>query len=193
MDAVSANDYLIAIKTHLRLLAIEGKESQDVLLNYSRSVSDVLIYNANFIIEDMSATLSTNINMQQLVDPFDVLVLVLEPTVAATRATRQFIEKIKAYNQENEQETRIILLLNSHRPKEAFSLTHMEVENHLEQSLDVMLNYDSRCSSLLLQGQRLHKVKTIAADAFNDLAQLVHGKSLQNHASVMTKLRSLFR
>lgn len=193
MDAVSANDYLIDITKHLRLLAVEGKDSQDTLLSYSRSVSAILLYNANFIIEDFSAAISTNVDIEQLVEPFDILVLVLEPTVASVRAARQFMDQIKSYNLEHQQETRILLFLNYHRPKEAFSLTQAEVETHLEQNIDVSLNFDNRCSSLLLQGQRLHKVKTIASAAFNDLALLVHGKTLMQAPSVLNKLKGLFR
>ncbi|EAS43283.1 chromosome partitioning protein ParA [Photobacterium profundum] len=193
MDEATASDYLIKVTDHLRLLAIEGNEPTSTLQSYTDSINDLLMRQANFIIEDFSGSVDFSLNLHQLVERHDVMIIVVEPTVSSVRSARFRIEQIEEISLTHSLDIRVLTFMNVHRPDVAFSLTREEVSTYLGRVVDVTLQYDKRFASLLLDGKRLHKLEKSAAGPFNDMALLLHGKTLCNHRSSMAKLRGLFK
>ena len=190
-DEDSAADYLLPVNKKLRILALQGDNSVADLLGYSHNIIDVLHRQANFIIEDYSASVSFQLDIPLLVKRVDMVVLVVEPTVSSVRNTRKIIESITLQQQLGQRELRLFVMLNAHRPDNYFPLTPKEVAVHLEHPIDVVLPYSRHAATMLLEGKRLYMHNSVLSSAFSDISQLLHGKLLDSNNSSKLSLKHL--
>lgn len=177
-DEDSAADYLLVVNKKLRILALQGESSVTDLLGYTHNIVDVLHRQANFIIEDYSASVDFKLDIPLLTKRVDMVILVVEPTVASVRNARKIIESIILQQQLGQKELRLFVMINSHRPDNYFPMTSKEVAVHLEHSVDAVLPYSRHAATMLLQGKRLYKNNGMLSNAFDDISQLLHGKEL---------------
>ncbi len=182
-DEDSAADYLLPVNKKLRILALQGENSVADLLGYTHNIIDVLHRQANFIIEDYSASVAFKLDIPLLVKRVDMVVLVVEPTVASVRSARQTIDSITLQQQLGQRELRLFVMINVHRPDNYFPLTAKEVAVHLEQPCDVVLPYSRHAASMLLEGKRLYKHNSLLSNAFSDISQLLQGKLLDSNSN----------
>ncbi|PSW07394.1 AAA family ATPase [Photobacterium lipolyticum] len=189
MDEESAAGYLQPISNNLRMLALSGNVPVTDLLGYSHSIVDLLHRQANFIIEDYSGSADFKLDIPLLVKRSNVIVLVIEPTVASVRNARQLMESICQYRQLEQKELRLFLFVNVHRPDAYFPLKPKEIEEHLEKPIDVVLPYNRNFAAMLLQGQRLHKQNANLAGPFHDISLLLNGKLLDSKGRKLSLTR----
>lgn len=185
-DEDSAADYLLPVDKKLRILALQGDSSVTDLLGYSHNIIDVLHRQANFIIEDYSASVDFKLDISLLTKRVDMVVLVVEPTVASVRSARKIIESITLQQQSGQRELRLFVMINSHRPDNYFPMTRKEVATHLDHAVDAELPYSRNAASILLQGKRLYKNNGALSNAFNDISQLLQGKELSRSNQKLT-------
>ncbi len=179
-DEDSAADYLLPVNQNLRILALQGESSVTDLLGYSHNIIDVLNREANFIIEDYSASVDFTLDIPLLVKRVDMVVLVVEPTVSSVRNAKKMIDSITIQQQLGMKELRLFIMINTHRSEHYFPLTPKEISDHLEYPIDVVLPYSRHAAAMLLQGKRLYKHNAMLSNAFTDISQLLNGKLLGN-------------
>lgn len=80
LDTEGALGYLTKIRKSLRLLALQGDTKQDEIFNYNQTLCDLMSRNTNFIIEDFSGSIDFRVDPQLLVETYDVVVVVFEPS-----------------------------------------------------------------------------------------------------------------
>ncbi|MCW1890318.1 hypothetical protein OK016_17875 [Vibrio chagasii] len=68
--------------------------SQNDVLNYNQTCSELLARNTNFIIEDFSGAVDFKAEPQLLVENFDVVVLVFDASKISVRSAKRLFEKI---------------------------------------------------------------------------------------------------
>lgn len=180
MDEESAAGYLQPVSNNLRTLALGGHLPVTDLLGYSHNIIDLLQRQANFIIEDYSSSIDFKLDIPLLVKRNDIIMLVLDPTVASVRNTRLLMESIYQYRQLEQKDLRLFIFVNFHRPEASFPLKLKEIEEHLECKTDVALPYNPKIASILLQGQRLHKQNASLARPFRNITRLMNGKLLDD-------------
>ncbi|MCW8327418.1 chromosome partitioning protein ParA [Photobacterium sp. SDRW27] len=193
MDEESAAGYLQPISNKLRMLSLAGNLPVTDLLGYSHNIIDLLHRQANFIIEDYSGSTDFKVDIPLVVKRNDIVMLVLDPTVASVRNTRRLMESIHQYRQLEQKELRLFIFVNFHRPEVSFPLKLKEIEEHLECQADVVLPYNAKIASILLQGQRLHKQNASLARPFRNISRLMNGKLLDDNPRKLSLARLLGR
>ncbi len=131
MDEEGALSYLHPVRKNLRLLALDSDMSQENILTYSQTLCDLLSRNTNFIIEDFSGSVNFKLEPQMLVDNFDVVVVVVDPSVAAMRSAKRLHERIRNIQLTLSKKTRVITLVNYHRPTTSFVIEKGEINRYL--------------------------------------------------------------
>lgn len=192
MDETSANDYLIKVSDKLKILALEGNESIDKLVSYTNSIADLLIRNANFIIDDYSLSVDFTLDIEAIAAKNNIIVLVIEPTISSIRIAQtylQFIDNLRISVQKNR---RILLFLNIHRPAAAFPLSQTEIETYLDHSIDVVLPYNKMLATELLDGKRIYKQEDASSGAITTLALKIKGKNNPVKNTPFTKIKAFF-
>ena len=185
-DEDSAADYLLPVDNRLRILALQGNNSVIDLLGYSHNIIDVLHRQANFIIEDYSASVDFKLDIPLLTKRVDMVVLVVDRTVAAVRSARKIIESITLLQESEQRELRLFVMINSHRPDDCFPMTRKEVATHLEHAVDAELSYSNNVAGMLLQGKRLHRNKGELFNAFDDISCLLQGREIRRSNQKLT-------
>ena len=185
-DEDSATDYLLPVDAKLRILALQGENTAADLLGHTHNIIDVLHRQVNFIVEDYSASIAFKLDIPLLVKRVDMVVIVVEPTVASVRNAQKMIDSITLQQQLGQRDLRLFVMLNIHRPDNYFPLTAKEVATHLEQPCHVVLPYNRNAATLLLQGKRLYKHQGPLSNAFADMSQLLHGKLLDSDSNKLS-------
>ncbi|TOO97143.1 chromosome partitioning protein ParA, partial [Vibrio parahaemolyticus] len=157
MDAEGALSYLFNARKNLRLLTINGDMSQTDILNYSQTLCDLLARNTNLIIEDFSGGVDFKVEPQLLVENFDVVVLVLDASVSSVRSAKRLFEKISNLQLTLSSRTRVITLVNYHRPENAYVLQRPDLIKYLGADVDLEVGYCKSLSHIIIDGKRGHK------------------------------------
>ncbi|EDP59394.1 hypothetical protein [Vibrio sp. AND4] len=176
MDEDGALSYLIHARKNLRVLAIGGEINQSDLLNYNQTLCDLLARNTNFIIEDFSGGVDFKVEPQLLVDNFDVVVLVLDASVSATRNAKRLFEKIVNLQLTLSSRTRVITVVNYHRPENAYVLQKPDLPKYLGASIDLEIDYCKALSHIIIDGKRAHKHDRNISRSMEQLVKLINGQ-----------------
>ncbi|WP_428447078.1 AAA family ATPase [Photobacterium nomapromontoriensis] len=192
LDDESAMLFLTDVKANLRILALEGDVSDSEILSLSQALCKRLSRNTNFIIEDYSGSTCFRIDPQLLVDRNDVVIIVIEPSVASVRNARNLIEKINNLHMSEGQMVRTISVLNCHRPSNAFALTRKEVELYLEAPIDIDVAFNKQLSRIIIEGKRAYQQDKAMETVFDSLARLINGKANESKSS-LNWLKKVFK
>ncbi|PSW18342.1 chromosome partitioning protein ParA [Photobacterium sanctipauli] len=192
MDEQSAADYLIRINKKCRLLSVTGEEPPHTLFDYTRTISDLLIRQTNFIIDDFSGSVRFPLNIKQLAEDHDICILIVEPSVTSARNTKKIIEQLQNYQSLNMRESRIITILNAHRPEPSFAMNQAEIEAYLGRAIDVVMPFDKNTAHHLLSGKRLHKLEN-SNGPLTTLIRLIKGQAVERKAPIMSKIQTWFK
>lgn len=188
LNESNANDYLTKISPNLKALALEGNESIDKLEEYTNTIADLLLRSANFIIDDFSASLDSPLLLDNVIAKSDIIVLMIEPTIASIRTAQAHLEYLSAYAHTH----RVVVLLNIHRPLAAFALTQAEIETYLDRPVDVVVPFNKHLATALLDGKRMFEREN-ATGAITTLAMTIKGQKSKATTSVWHKLKAVFQ
>lgn len=193
LDDESAVGFLTQVKQNLRLLALEGGETEHQLLAFSQTICQLLTRNTNFIIEDYSASIGFRVDPLKLIEHNDVVIVVVEPSVSSVRNARRLIDRINTLQVSDQQKLRVITVLNTHRPDSTFALKKSEVEGYLSVPVDVELGYCKSLARILLEGKRAHKHDKPMQQAFDSLSRLINGQVREKRRPLKQLLRQVKR
>ncbi len=176
MDEEGALSYLFNARKNLRLLAIDGDMSQSDILNYNQTLCDLLARNTNFIIEDFSGGVDFKVEPQLLVENFDVVVLVLDASVSSVRSAKRLFEKISNLQLTLSSRTRVITLVNYHRPENAYVLQRPDLTKYLGADVDLEVGYCKSLSHIIIDGKRVPKHDRHINRSMELLVKLINGQ-----------------
>lgn len=188
MDEEGALTYLHNSRKNLRLLSISGDLKQEELFNYNQTLCDLLARNTNFIVEDLSGSVDFKVEPRMLADVFDVVVLVLDPSVSAVRNAKRIYEGIQNLQLNSSKKIRVITVVNYHRPSAAFVLKKNDVVKYLSAPVDLEIGFCKHLSHIIIDGKRVHKHDRQMNRAFDRLAKLISGQQLGS-----TRFNKLFK
>ncbi|WP_339387728.1 chromosome partitioning protein ParA [Vibrio caribbeanicus] len=176
MDVDGALNYLSEVRKNLRLLALGGDLSEVDTLNYSQALCHLLSRNANFIIEDFSGGIDFKIEPQLLVENFDVVVLVMDASVSSVRSAKRLMDKIANLQLTLSSRTRVITLVNYHRPENSYAMKRADIIKYLEKDIDLEVDYCKPLSNIIIDGKRAHKHDRNINRSISLLSKLINGQ-----------------
>ncbi|EGQ7765743.1 chromosome partitioning protein ParA [Vibrio parahaemolyticus] len=179
MDAEGALSYLFNARKNLRLLTIDGDMSQTDILNYSQTLCDLLARNTNLIIEDFSGGVDFKVEPQLLVENFDVVVLVLDASVSSVRSAKRLFEKISNLQLTLSSRTRVITLVNYHRPENAYVLQRPDLIKYLGADVDLEVGYCKSLAHIIIDGKRGHNHDRHINRSMELLVKLINGQPVE--------------
>ncbi|MGF1747826.1 MULTISPECIES: AAA family ATPase [Vibrio] len=176
LDLDGAMNYLHPVARDLRLLSLQGEASQADLLNYNQALCDLLTRNTNFIVEDFSGSVDFQVDCKLLIENYDVVTLVIEPSVAAVRKAKSLISNLDSIRDATRKRTRIIIAVNHHRPDKSFVIERNELEKYLGSSVDLDFDYCKNLPHLHVDGKRAYKHDKHINHSIEQLVRLVNGQ-----------------
>lgn len=187
LDEASAQSLVTKQSTMLSILALSSDELNDQeLKDYTRAVAKEVAGDANFIIEDLSASAGFTPDPKVLVTLCDSIVLVIEPSVSSLRDAAKIRSEIAKEN--NNSALRIITVLNYRIPPRLSTVTEKEVEKFLGQPIDIILPYEPKIDSLLLEGKRIYGTKSKMSQGVRKLTSLLLGEEVKKKKSLPISL-----
>lgn len=185
LDETFAQSLVYRQNSLLSLLSLSSEHLDSAeLLDYTNVIVDFLAVDANFVIEDCSASVGFSIASDNFISQCDSIVLVIEPSVSSLRDAARMKESIQKLNQNSS--LRIILVLNHTMPKKAATVTREDVETFLKQKIDIEIPFCEQLPASILDNKRIAKTSLKAAKPLQELTSIILGENT-------TKLkRSLF-
>ena len=188
LDLEGAMNYLHPVSRDLRLLSLQGDALEADLLAYNQALCELLSRNTNFIVEDFSGSVDFQVDCKMLIDHYDVVAIVVEPSVAAVRKAKALISSLDAFRESTHKRTRIITVVNHHRPDKSFVIERDEIEKYLGSSVDLDFDYCKNLPHLHVDGKRAYKHDRHVSQAINKLVHLVNGRSANKSKGLLQRL-----
>ena len=175
LDHVGAQSQLTQINKMISYLGFEvNSGSGDDLREYTNNVLEPLRQDANFILEDYSASVKFYPQPEWLCPLMDCVVVVVQPTLTSLHEAKNFIDHFKRENNQITNPARMILVLNHTRPKD--DVDRETLEQFLQCKVDIEVPYIKECEQFLTSGQRLIDSKNSQKRPFINMSRLVLGK-----------------
>lgn len=188
LDTEGALSYLTKIRNNLRLLSLNSERSQAEIFNYSQALCELLSRNTNFIIEDFSGSVDFKVDPHMLIDNYDVVVVVFEPSIASIRNARSLLEHLESKQLSMSKRVRIITLANHHRPENTFVIEQKDLKKYLGSEVNLNMAYCRSLAHLLLEGKRAHKHDRSISHTIDDLTRLINGQPAQHISGFLARL-----
>ncbi|CCN45598.1 putative ATPase [Vibrio nigripulchritudo MADA3029] len=184
LDASYAHSMTTTVNPMLSLLSVDSDELNETQLKeYTRTLSDQLSDQNNFIIEDLSRSSFSKADMDYMASECDIVVLVIEPTVSCLRAMASLVAKMETLNST----ARFITVLNYTMPEKASTVSRQDVVKFLKQPIDVEFPYEPKAGELILDGKRLCDSKLGISGSIHKLTSLMLGESVVSQKSSIFK------
>ncbi|MCL6271458.1 AAA family ATPase [Sansalvadorimonas sp. 2012CJ34-2] len=175
VDRVDAQSLLTQIDSKISYLGFEAQiGTGEDLREYVNSVLEPLKKDANFIVEDYSASAKFYPNPDWLCNLVNCAVVVIQPTMTSLFETKTFLEEFKRANERVEKPVRLILMLNHCYSKD--SIQRKAIEQYLETTIDVELPYYRHCEDFLSSGKSFTEKQTPLQQPLQTLTRMILGK-----------------
>ncbi|WP_434355710.1 hypothetical protein NF212_11430 [Parasalinivibrio latis] len=180
LDGNAARSLLTKIGERLEYLALGSEEvNHSEVRELTETVVELVSKDANFVVEDLSSSVSFFRDPGWLCDKYDCIVLILEPTVSSLReAAILNIELNKHRKDHHDHAIRIITVLNHNRPEKSASITDAEIEKYLGHKPDIVLPYVSSLNEQILRGEHIYLGKSQMSKQIKGLVKLIMGEAL---------------
>ncbi|MDD1781729.1 type II secretion protein ATPase [Enterovibrio sp. ZSDZ35] len=179
IDESAAKALVTRINHRLEYLALGlTTETSTDFYDINNAVVNNLCRDANFIVDDLSASISFDLRPSVLMKQLDVAVVVMDPTISCLRETAALLNSIKKHIEENElrKTVRVVLVLNKHRMSRFQSVTEAEITKYLNAPIDVVLPYEITAEEALVSGNMLSSGKTKLGGQLRSLCSLIVGE-----------------
>lgn len=190
LDTDGALSYLTTVRQSFRLLSLQGDKKEEDIFAYNQTLCDLLSRNTNFIVEDFSGSVDFRVSSEMLVETYDVIVVVFEPSVSSVRNAKALIEKLEQTQVSIGKKIRVITLANHHRPENTFVIKQDELNKYLGSNVDIDMPYCRNLSHLLVEGKRAHKHERGINVTIEGLTGLINGQAAVKSHGWLTRLVS---
>lgn len=190
MDQMSAQNQLFRLDSLINYLGIETvRGSGEELREYNNQLLIALGREANFIVEDYSASVNFSPDPVWLCELLDCLVVVVESSLSSLVQTRPFLETLQQVNESQHHPARIILVLNHARP--GSTLDRNSVEQYLQHPVAIELPWVKGVEERLARNQRWYNSGTPLANPLFNLGQIILGKPARQ-LTLLQRLKALW-
>ena len=175
LDHMGAQSQLSRVDDMISYLGFEVESGAgDDLREYTNNILEPLRQDANFILEDYSASVKFYPQPEWLCPLMDCVIVVIQPTLSGLHEAQVFLEGFKRVNEQIENPARLLLVLNHVHPKD--SVEQATLEQYLQARVDIEIPYFKGCEEFLIAGKRFVNNKTPLQKPFINLARLILGK-----------------
>lgn len=189
MDTGAAMSLTQRVAPRLSVLAMQSSELDGVKLKeYCRSLYLQVGTACHFIIEDVMYGLLSQRDVQLFSKDYDIVVLVLEPSIESLREAAKIRNEIKEQNKA----IRILLVVNYTKPEATYVLTLPEIEEVLKASIDIVIPFEARLMQMLIDRENILNQKGKLSAPLQALAKLILGISIAN-SNTSWSLKRLLR
>ncbi|MEL7325045.1 MAG: chromosome partitioning protein ParA [Pseudomonadota bacterium] len=188
LDTEGALSHLTKVRKNLRLLSLNSDRSQSDIFSYSQTLCELLSRNTNFMIEDFSGSVDFRVDPNMLIENYDVVVVVFEPSVSSVRNAKALLEQLENKQLSMSKRIRIITLANHHRPENTFVIEQNDLQKYLGSEVNLDMGYCRSLAHLLIEGKRAHKHDRNINHAIDDLTRLINGQSTQHASGWLARL-----
>lgn len=187
LDATTAQSLLTKKSNLLSLLALTSQDHPNIeLYGYTKTVSEFLAENVNFILDDISSCSRQTITTEMITERSDCIVLIFNPTIAAVREAARVKKRIQ--EAATSDQLRLILVLNRNMPDASATVNTDEIAKFLRQPVDVEIPYIKKLDSLLLDDKRLSSHRGKPAKMITKLVLLIVGED-EKKKTLFAKVR----
>lgn len=154
MDAGSAMSLAQKVAPRLSVLAMQSSELDALKLKeYCRSLYPQVGTSCHFIIEDVMYGLASLDDLQLFSKEYDMVVLVLEPSIESLREASKIRNELKEQNRA----LRILPVMNHTKPESAYVLTLQDIEQVLQVPVDTVVPFEARLMQMLIDHEDILK------------------------------------
>lgn len=179
LDQLNVQSQLRRIDPLISYLGVEADWGRsEELWEYNNQLLVSLAREANFVIEDYSASVDFSVDPNWLCELMNCIVIVVDANIASLMQTRPYLEKLQRVNDLQRYPARILLVLNNTRSHSA--LDRKMVEKYLERSVTVELPWVRRCDEQLLDKRRFYNARSPLTLPFRNLGQAILGKPMSS-------------
>ena len=175
LDHVTVQSQLAIVEQGIHYLGLESDTlDPNELYEYNNRVLMALAHDANFILEDYSASVKFYPHPKELCTVVDCVVMVVQPTLSGLHESKLFLEQFRDINPGTENPARLIIVLNHNTEGKQISLN--VAEEFLGQPVDIELPYCKNAEEFLISGKRFIDGKTRLTGPFLQLSRQILGK-----------------
>ena len=188
LDPVGVHSQLVRVGRGISYLGFESSDtSPEEMREYTHNMLATQTRDANFIIENYSSAAKFYPHPSWLCPITDCLILVTQPTLSALHNTKSYLARFDEVQQQSEEKTRLILVLNHVTPA-GNNIDRKLVEQFLEHPVNIELPYVSRAEEILTSGKRFIDTKTGLTMPFQHLSKLIVGKPARPERTLKARL-----
>ena len=163
------------IDNQLSLLSIDSEDIQyKDLFEYTIELSKQLDPKTSFVFYDLSASINFQINFAQHTKEWDVVVLIIEPSISSVREASRYLKVLNNYKDENN--VRILTVFNNARSSKGLLVTKQDAEEYLSTTFDIVIPYYPDVLGLFLKGKHVGVQHTSVGECIKELANHVLGE-----------------
>ncbi|MDG3085977.1 type II secretion system protein Z [Vibrio hannami] len=184
LDSTTSQSMLTRQSKFLSVLSLASEDLPDEEVHcYTKTVTEFLAEDVNFILDDISSSCSQTITYEMVAERSDCIVLVFSPTVSAVREAAKIRKRI--LDASNNEKLRLIFVLNRTIPDSCATVSQEEIDKFLRQPVDVEIPYVKKLDALLLDNKRIWQQRGKPAKAIERLASKIIGKEKKTSGSFL--------
>ncbi|MFM2480193.1 CpaE family protein [Celerinatantimonas sp. YJH-8] len=192
LDSTAAKTLLSDVTERLSYLGLNGEQrSHDEMRDLTDNMVELVAKDSNFVVEDLSASVDFKRNIDWMLNRYDSLIVVVEPSVSSIREASKVVSEVRKQRVELEHPFRLLIVVNQRLPEKFNSVTRQEIEKYLGAKADVVIPFVPQVNQMKLYQKHLYNTKNKAAKPLHRLVQLIMG-SQSMQSSPLAKLSHLF-
>lgn len=181
-DFLLGESFTTKIDNQLALLAIDSEDIQyKDLFEYTIELSKQLDPKTNFVFYDLSATISFQLDITQYIKEWDIIVLVVEPSISSVREAAKYLKILSSYK--DDKSVRVLTVFNYARTGKGLLVTKQDAEEYLYISFDVVIPYYPDILGMFLKGKHAAMQNTSVGTCIKELAHLILGEEKEEKKS----------
>lgn len=183
LDNTAARALMRDVTDRLSYLGLDGHgQSHEEMRDLTDNMVELVAKDSNFVIEDLSASVDFSRHVDWMLNRYDSLITVVEPSVSSIREASVVINDIRKRRVELDHPFRLLIVLNQRIPEKFNSMTRQEIEKYLGAKVDVVIPFVPQVNQMKLYQKHLYDSKNKAAKPLQKLVQLIMGtKARQNN------------
>ncbi|MBW3694704.1 chromosome partitioning protein ParA [Vibrio sp. T187] len=191
LDVSYASSMIKKLNDMLAVLAVESDELNELeLKEYARSLSAQMAGQYNFILEDLSRSSNSKLDLKYIAEHNDILALVLEPTVSSVRECKRVLTALDSMAAN----VRCIVVVNYTMAEKAATISTEEIGQFLGRKIDVVCPNEIQVGKMVLEGKHIYQLGLPISKSLNRLTSLLLGESeRQDSKSVFSKMMKRFK
>lgn len=177
LDSTAAKALLSDITERLSYLALDGENrSHEEMRDLTDNIVELVAKDSNFVVEDLSASVDFSRHLSWMIDRYDSLIVVIEPSVSSVRDANRVVSEIKKQRVELDHPLRVLVVLNQRQPEKFNSMTSVEIEKYLGSKIDITIPFVPQINQMKLYQSHIYNSKTKATKPLQHLVKLIMGE-----------------